>query len=972
MRAEARRVTSKAVVQVTADASKFAADVERTINAALRHVDLNLDSVARQIGDGLQHGVDEGTDAFKDIDDEFDRAMAEINRSADEHFERVARDADEAADQFWHDFDGAGEKVEDSLGEVGDKSKREFDRVEHNARDSASGIGSTFKRMAAVLLTAFAGIQIGRFFLNAAQDAEDLGSAIANTEQIIKSTHGAAGLLAQDIREISRQLSLKIGVDSVEVQNAANILLTFKGVSKSVFPEAIGLAADLSAVLGSDLAGATLQLGKALNDPVRGIAALARAGVQFTDKQKATIKSLVASNNLLGAQAIILKEVKSQVGGVAIAGADTTDKLKVAFQDLKREAGEALIDFIDKSGPQMIGILEKLGPVVGLVGGAIADALTAVLPIIDVLATNFRDNFAQLAPAVEPLAEILKSVLEILPKVVPLLVQIGQTILPPLAAAVSAVVIAIGPLIGLIVKLASDVLTALAPALAPIGAALTQVAVVAGGALMTALPDLADATLRLVVALLPLVPLAADLLVALLPLAQPIVDIAVAIVQLAASISGPLSAVTGFLAKHSDAVLVAVAAFTAYKLAVFAIEAPLLILKAALVATTAAEAAFNLVLALNPIGLVVAAIVLLVGGLILAWKHSEAFRKVVLAVWGAIKIAASAIGDAFVAAFHAVVDFFAGLGRFFADLPGRLLSFLINLPAMIGNLLLAAGEAGLKAIGIGIGLILAAIIGLPLLIIAGLNALPGLLADFFSLLWEGLVAAFHAGIDLLVFAVTELPGKVLGALAAFGTLLGDLFASAWKAAGHAVVSGITAIVGFVLSLPTRIRELGPLMLAAGKALIKGFFDGLAAVGGFLADVGGAVLRGLKAGLNAVINVINSGIAKVDDALPFDLPRIPTLARGGLTQDGGLAVLHPREMVLPLEDRRAVDLLGAALAEADAGLRATGVKPSQDAGDLSIRIFLGTREITDIVNVQIDERNRELKRRVTAGTGRSSR
>lgn len=961
-------MTSRALVKITGDVSTFAADAQRGLTAALRRVDLDLRPIANQISTGLKRGAEDGADSFQLIDAEFVEVMGEITASADRHFDQIARKADDAAAEVAHDFGGAGEKIEGSFDEVGDKSKKEFDRVERNARGSADSIASVFKRLAVGLVAAFAGIQTGRFFIQAAQDAEDLGSAIANTQQIIKSTHNAAGLLATDIRDISKQLSLKIGVDSVEVQNAANILLTFKGVSKSVFPEAIGLAADLSAVLGSDLAGATLQLGKALNDPVRGIAALARAGVQFTDKQKATIKSLIAANDLLGAQAIILKEVKSQVGGVAIAGADTTDKLKVAFLDLKRAAGESLIEFIDQAGPVLIGLIGKLTPIIATVGSGIAAALEVALPLIDVFVSNLEDNLKLLQPAVKPLADILKAVLDILPKIIPALVQIGQAVLPVIASAVSAIAINLGPALGLFLQLAAGIVSALTPALTPLVAALAQVAVVAGGALMKALPELADATLKLVVALLPLVPLAADILVAFLPLAQPIVDIAVAVVQLAASISGPLAAVTGFLSEHSDAVLVVVSAFIAYKVAVIALEGPLLAAKVATIAFTAAQWLLNVALDANPIGLIVAAIALLVGGIILAWKHSEAFRKVVLAVWGAIKVAAVAIGNAFVTAFHAVVDFFVGLGRWFEELPGRIVSFFVNLPAMIGHFLLAAFDAGLKLIGQGIGLWLAAMIAIPHLLVDALLSLPKLLGDFISLVWSGIVALFHAGVDTVIFTFTELPGRILGALASLGSVIGGALSAAFRFAVRIVSDGVANIVSFIVSLPGKIVALVPKMIDAGVSLIKGLFSGLGKVGGFIADVGSGIVNAVKGALNHIIDKVNEGIASIEDNLPFSLPRIPRLAKGGLTTDTGLAVLHPRELVLPLEDRRAVDLLGQALAEADAGLRATGVKPSQDTSDISIRVFLGTQELTHLVDVQIDERNRTLKRRVTAGSG----
>ena len=63
-------------------------------------------------------------------------------------------------------------------------------------------------------------------------------------------------------------------------------MLTFTGVGKDVFPQAIQTVLDMSQALGQDLKSSTVQLGKALNSPIDGITALSRVGVSFTDAQK--------------------------------------------------------------------------------------------------------------------------------------------------------------------------------------------------------------------------------------------------------------------------------------------------------------------------------------------------------------------------------------------------------------------------------------------------------------------------------------------------------------------------------------------------------------------------------------------------------------------------------------------------------------------------------------------------------------
>jgi hypothetical protein len=94
----------------------------------------------------------------------------------------------------------------------------------------------------------------------------------------------------------------------------------------------------MSVALGSDLQGATIQVGKALNDPIKGIAALQRVGVSFTAGQKKTIESLVDSGKTMEAQKLILKELNKEFGGSAKAFGKTMpgqiEKAKNSFAEM--------------------------------------------------------------------------------------------------------------------------------------------------------------------------------------------------------------------------------------------------------------------------------------------------------------------------------------------------------------------------------------------------------------------------------------------------------------------------------------------------------------------------------------------------------------------------------------------------------------------------------------------------------------
>jgi acid phosphatase family membrane protein YuiD len=226
--------------------------------------------------------------------------------------------------------------------------------------DAADGFGSSFKsgvsnvaKAGALLLAGAAagGVAFVKGSISEAREAQKVG---AITEQIIKSTGGVAKVTAAQVGDLATAISNKTGVDDEAIQAGANMLLTFKNVRNEagkgadVFDRATKAAADLSAAGFGDMAGQSKMLGKALNDPVKGISALSRSGVTFTEQQKAQIKTLVASGKTLEAQKIILGEVESQVGGTAEASATAGEKLATAWGNFKEGIGTSLLPLVDK------------------------------------------------------------------------------------------------------------------------------------------------------------------------------------------------------------------------------------------------------------------------------------------------------------------------------------------------------------------------------------------------------------------------------------------------------------------------------------------------------------------------------------------------------------------------------------------------------------------------------------------------
>jgi len=146
----------------------------------------------------------------------------------------------------------------------------------------------------------------------------------------------------------------------------------------------------MSARTGKDLVDATQTVGRALNDPIKGITALTRAGVQFTTQQQNQIKTLVASGRGVEAQAIILGALEKAYGGAAKALRDATPN--AALNQQWRELTEIVGGILLKILPPVIALLTTLGEgfnalpgplqetvvVVGLFAAALGPLLTIV------------------------------------------------------------------------------------------------------------------------------------------------------------------------------------------------------------------------------------------------------------------------------------------------------------------------------------------------------------------------------------------------------------------------------------------------------------------------------------------------------------------------------------------------------------------------------------------------------------------
>jgi phage-related protein len=225
-----------------------------------------------------------------------------------------------------------------------------------SVRSSGTSLGRTFGKLFALSAGVIAAAGVGRFLKGSIDEAREAQKVGAQTNAVLKSTAGVAGLTADQVGKMATRLSGFTGIDDEAIQSGENLLLTFTNVRNEVggkfvgvFDQATQAAVDMGVALGTDTKTAALQLGKALNDPAKGYSRLQRSGVSFTDTQIEQIKNFQKTGQVAKAQGIILGEVTKEFGGSAAAQATAGDKARVAFDNIKESVGTALLPALDSA-----------------------------------------------------------------------------------------------------------------------------------------------------------------------------------------------------------------------------------------------------------------------------------------------------------------------------------------------------------------------------------------------------------------------------------------------------------------------------------------------------------------------------------------------------------------------------------------------------------------------------------------------
>lgn len=351
---------------------------------------------------------------------------------------------------------------------------------------------------------------------------------------------------------------------------------------------------------------------------------------------------------------------------------------------------------------------------------------------------------------------------------------------------------------------------------------------------------------------------------------------------------------------------------------ILGLVAPLLMaLGPAIKGVSVATKLFNGILAMNPIGIVVTAIVALIAIIALLWQHWDSISEFLAESWGRIK--------------ELAVELFGGLGEYFSEFWEWISELFFETWEIISEFLTEAWEwiaETIETVWNGIKDLFSAIWEIIVtLIVDYINQVKDNIEMVFTMIstiittiwegikelstsiWEGIVAVITGIIDVFVNTIQTVFNTISDVISSVWNTILNLSSSVWNGISSTISGIVDGISSTVSSVFNGIKETVESVWNGIKDATTSIWDGI--VSAVKAPIN--LIIGLINGMINALNAISIELPKVPDWVPglggkggqtigFNIPNVPQLATGGLVTGETLAVIGEgadHEAVLPL-------------------------------------------------------------------------
>lgn len=239
----------------------------------------------------------------------------------------------------------------------------------HTADSAAHGLEGTINSIEKRLLHVGEGFAVSfgmwkgfEFAKESLQESEKLVQAQAMLKAGLESTGYAAGVTAEQLETSMKRISAGVNYSEGQITDLQSMLVTFPAITKQNFDDATQSIVDMSARMHQDLKESAVEVGKALQDPVKGMMALRRVGVNFNEAQTDMVKKMVATNHTAQAQTFILNELHKEFSGSAAAAfnADPMAQFNKAVEDIQYSLGGVIAQVLHDVTPALVELIDHI------------------------------------------------------------------------------------------------------------------------------------------------------------------------------------------------------------------------------------------------------------------------------------------------------------------------------------------------------------------------------------------------------------------------------------------------------------------------------------------------------------------------------------------------------------------------------------------------------------------------------------
>lgn len=322
-----------------------------------------------------------------------------------------------------------------------------------------------------------------------------------------------------------------------------------------------------------------------------------------------------------------------------------------------------------------------------------------------------------------------------------------------------------------------------------------------------------------------------------------------------------------------------------------------------------AQKALNFAMRMNPIGIVITALVLLAAGIAYAWKNSETFRRIVLAAWNAIKIATlvtfgfirdffvgtwNAIKNAAITTWNAIKAFFAVSFAVFRTLWNGFWNGIKFVFTVTWNAIKSVAQAIWNAIKLYFTIVFrvykAFFTAYWTAIRTIFTTVWNAIKQIAIVVWNAIKAFFVAAFNVFrVFFMTTWNG-IRNIFSGVWNGIRNVAVTTWNGIRNFFVGAFNGFKTFFVNTWNSIRDSFGRAFGGIKNIARNIWNGVKSV--------------FEGGINAVIRGVNWPIKKINGLFGINIPMLPwvQLAQGGNT--AAAAVHRGSGRVRGLAGRRA--------------------------------------------------------------------